>query len=160
MQGSRLKQKEEETSIAVFFYIGEGIISIKSSSDDLDICIVKVASLFFSPNASLSLLLASVISYYIKKRIILAKQKKNKNKRGKKEKRGKITRYTSPFTLLFDFGELITLLDLPLQLGSFVAMSGLLFVPDKFFVPPIDNLISKPLKASIFLFPRDGVLLF
>ena len=71
-----------------------------------------------------------------------------------------ITRYTSPFTLLFDFRELIALLGLSFELGSMVTLSSLLFEPHKFFAPLAKDLIPKPLKASIFSFPNEKLLVF
>jgi len=62
--------------------------------------------------------------------------------------------------LLFDFSELVTVLDLSLELGSLITLSGLLFEPDKFVDLLIEDLIPKPLKASIFSFPGEQLLLF
>jgi len=83
------------------------------------------------------------------------------NKRGGGEGKGaRITRCTSPFALFADFSELVALLDLFLELGSLVAMSGLRLKPDKFFTPLIEDLTPKPLKASIFSLPGEQLLLF
>jgi len=71
-----------------------------------------------------------------------------------------ITRYTSPFTLLFDFSKLVAILDLSLELGILITLSGLLFEVDKFFTLLTEDLIPKPLKASIFSFPGKQLLLF
>ena len=45
-----------------------------------------------------------------------------------------IARYTSLFGLLFDFSELVALLDLSLKLGSLITLFSLLFEPDKFLL--------------------------
>jgi len=50
-------------------------------------------------------------------RITLVKEKKPKN-----GKCIRITRYISPFALLFDFSGLVALLDLALELGSLVIL--------------------------------------
>ena len=118
-------------------------MSMESSSDDLVAGVVKVASLYLSPNVVLSLSLALTICSYIKRRIASAK------KRRKKGKGGRITRYSSLFSLLF---EVVKLLDWPLELGNLVERSHLLFELDKFVALLVKHLIPKPLNASIFSF--------
>ena len=124
---------------------------IESSLVDLAGGTIKVASLSLSPNAALSVSPISTVCLYIKRRI--------KSQKKGKRKGGRITRCTSPFALFSDFSELVALLDLFLDLGSLVATSGLLFEPDKFFAPLIEDLTPKPLKASIFSFPDEQLLL-
>ena len=129
---------------------------IESSSVDLAVGTVKVASLSLSPNAALSLSLTSTVYSYIKRRIKLKKRDKEKKRR----ERGQDNKMYLSLCFVSDFSKLIVLLDLFLELGSLVAMSGLLFEPDKFFAPLIEDLMPKPLKASIFSFPGEQFLLF
>ena len=113
-----------------------------------------MATLSLSPDAGLSLYLTSVVCPYVKKRITLAKNKKEKNRKG-----SRITRCTSHFALCFYLLGLILLLDFSLELGSLVVRSGLLFELDKLLAPLTEGLICKPLKASIFSFPGEQVML-
>ena len=69
-------------------------------------------------------------------------------------------RYTFAFGVLFDFSELVALLDLSLELGNSITLFGLLFDPNKFFALLIEDLISKPLKALIFSFPNEQLMPF
>jgi len=56
------------------FFTSEGVISMKSSSNELVAGVFKVASLLLSPHASLNLSLDTIVCSYIKMRITSAKK--------------------------------------------------------------------------------------